>query len=239
MVAGVVSHDLMHIYLFIHSRIPEVVELEIKTMFHKVTCELITNDLKSNGNWNFDDTFYSFSGGNITFTLRVMPCGASVLSIQVVSQNGGGNFDARNFTRNDLNVDKYIGVNVITDKQHLFRIQASVSDFKNISCPNPRFSGELCYARYVDPPDCEREKNAMIIDKNAAIDEKNAAINKAIDEKNAVINNCKNEKAIVIVVPIVTAIIVAAGSILAVIAKQYFDKKSSKCDICDSPKPIQ
>ncbi|PKK68205.1 hypothetical protein RhiirC2_750620 [Rhizophagus irregularis] len=157
-----------------------------------------------------------------------MPCGASELLIQVVSQNGGGNFDARNFTRNDLNVDKYIGVNVITDKQHLFRIQASVSDFKNISCPNPRFSGELCYVRYVDPPDCEREKNAMIIDKNAAI-----------DEKNAVINNCKNEKAIVIVVPIVTAIIVAAGSIIAVIIKQYFDEKSSKCEICDSPKPIQ
>lgn len=157
-----------------------------------------------------------------------MPCGASKLLIQVVSQNGGGNFDARNFTINDLNVDKYIGVNVITDKQHLFRIQASVSDFKNISCPNPRFSGELCYARYVDPPDCEKEKNAMIIDKN-----------KAIDEKNAAINNCKNEKAIVIVVPIVTAIIVAAGSIIAVIIKQYFDEKSSKCDICDSPKPIQ
>ncbi|CAB5394914.1 unnamed protein product [Rhizophagus irregularis] len=191
-------------------------------------CEQITNDLKSNGNWNFDDTFYSFSGGNITFTLLFMPCGASVLLIQVVSQNGGGNFDARNFTRNDLNVDKYIGVNVITDKQHLFRIQASVSDFKNISCPNPRFSGELCYARYVDAPDCEREKNAMIIDKN-----------KAIDEKNTAINNCKNEKAIVIVVPIVTAIIVAAGSIIAVIIKQYFDEKSSKCEICDSPKPIQ
>lgn len=166
---------------------------------------------------------------DINFLYRYsMPCGASVLLIQVVSQNGGGNFDARNFTRNDLNVDKYIGVNVITDKQHLFRIQASVSDFKNISCPNPRFSGELCYARYVDAPDCEREKNAMIIDKN-----------KAIDEKNTAINNCKNEKAIVIVVPIVTAIIVAAGSIIAVIIKQYFDEKSSKCEICDSPKPIQ
>ncbi|GES81020.1 hypothetical protein GLOIN_2v1868591 [Rhizophagus clarus] len=51
------------------------------------------NRKRTDGNWNFDDTFYSFSGGNITFTLTDMPCGASLLLIQVVSQNGGNNFD--------------------------------------------------------------------------------------------------------------------------------------------------
>lgn len=141
-----------------------------------------------------------------------MPCGASNLLIQVVSQIGGNEFDVRNFTSNDLNVDKYIGINVIADKQRQFRIQASVGDFKNISCTNPRFSGELCYARYVDPPDCEREKNAVI------------------NEKNTAINNCKTEKAIAIGVPIATAIIGAAGAIMGVLIKQYFDEKSNRSD---------
>ncbi|GBB87974.1 hypothetical protein RclHR1_01450002 [Rhizophagus clarus] len=168
-------------------------------------CEHITNDLRTDGNWNFDDTFYSFSGGNITFTLTDMPCGASLLLIQVVSQNGGNNFDVRNFTIKDLNVHKNIGVNVITDKQHLFRIQANVGDFKNISCPNPRFSGELCYSRYVDPPDCEKEKTAAI-------------------------NNCKNEKIIAITVPIASAIIGALGGIAIVLIKQHIDDKSNKSD---------
>ena len=91
-----------------------------------------------------------------------MPCGASTLLIQVVSQNGGGNFDVRTFTNKNLSVVENIGTNVTADKQHLFRIQAKVDDFVNINCPNPSFSGEICYSRYVDPPDCEKEKNIAI-----------------------------------------------------------------------------
>ncbi|CAB4446551.1 unnamed protein product [Rhizophagus irregularis] len=125
-------------------------------------CEKITNGLRTDGNWNDNDNFYSFSGGNITFTLTDMPCGASTLLIQVVSQSGGGNFNVRTFTNNDLNVVKNIGVNVIADKQRLFRIQAKVDDFVNINCPNPSFSGELCYSKYVEPPDCKKERDIAI-----------------------------------------------------------------------------
>src|SRR4051812_7496429 len=91
-----------------------------------------------------------------------MPCGASILLIQVVAQNGGNVFDLRIFTSKDLNVDRNIGLNVITDKQHLFRIQARIGDSNNVTCPNPQFSGELCYTRYVDPPDCGKKKNTAI-----------------------------------------------------------------------------
>ncbi|GBC21695.2 hypothetical protein GLOIN_2v1868591 [Rhizophagus irregularis DAOM 181602=DAOM 197198] len=133
-------------------------------LFYRVDakCEKITNSLRTDNNWNFDDTFYSFSGGNITFVLTDMPCGASVLLIQVISQNGGGNYYARTFTNSDLNVVRYIGVNVIAEKYRQFRIQAKVDDFENINCPNPSFSGELCYSLYVDTPDCAKEKSIAI-----------------------------------------------------------------------------
>ncbi|RGB29039.1 hypothetical protein C1646_672752 [Rhizophagus diaphanus] len=115
-----------------------------------------------------------------------MPCGASTLLIQLVSQNVLGGFHIRTFNSNDLNVAKYVGINVISVREHLFRIQAMVDDFNNINCPDPSFSGEICYTRYVDPPDCEREKNLAI-------------------------DNCKNEKVIEITVPIATAIIGVLG----------------------------
>jgi hypothetical protein len=138
-----------------------------------------------------------------------MPCGASNLLIQVVPQSGRNIFDVRTFTSENLNEDINLGRNVITDKQHLFRIQASVPDFKNISCPNPRFSGELCYPKYVDSPDCEKEKIAAI-------------------------GNCKNEKAIAISIPIATAIIGAIGGIGGVLIKQYFENKANKFNSLNS-----
>jgi hypothetical protein len=69
-----------------------------------------------------------------------MPCGASTILMQVKSQNGGGKFDVHTFTKNDLGNVKDIGVDFIADKQVQFRIQAKVSDIKNINCPNPSFS---------------------------------------------------------------------------------------------------
>jgi hypothetical protein len=131
-----------------------------------------------------------------------MPCGASTLLIQVVAQNGLGGFHIRTFTGNDLNVVRDIGVNVTSVNQHLFRIQAMVDDFQDINCSNPNFSGELCYPRYVDSPDCEREKNEAI-------------------------DNCKNEKVIGITVPIATAIIGVLGGIGVVLFKQKYDKNSN------------
>ncbi|CAB4393418.1 unnamed protein product [Rhizophagus irregularis] len=166
-------------------------------------CQQITNKLRTDGNWNLDDTFYPYSSGNITFTLTEMPCGASTLLIQLVSQNGLGGFHTRTFTSNELNVAKYVGVNVTSVREHLFRIQAMVDDFTNINCINPSFSGEICYSKYVDPPDCEREKNLAI-------------------------DNCKNEKVIEITVPIATAIIGVLGGIAGVLIKQRLEKKSNK-----------
>ena len=91
-----------------------------------------------------------------------MPCGASTLMIQVVAQNGGGHFVVRNFTSKDFNNNRDIGLNVFSNNQHQFRIQARVNDFKSINCPNPKFSGELCYTKYVDTPDCQTEKAIAI-----------------------------------------------------------------------------
>ncbi|RGB29037.1 hypothetical protein C1646_672751 [Rhizophagus diaphanus] len=111
-------------------------------------CEKITNNVRrTDFNWNFDDNFYALRGGNITLTLTDMPCGASTLLIQVVSQSG-----------KDLGVLRYIGVGVVVIKEPLFRIQARVDDLENINCPEPYFSGELCYAKYVDTPECKKEK---------------------------------------------------------------------------------
>ena len=92
-----------------------------------------------------------------------MPCGASTLLVQVVSENGGGNYDVRNFTSDDLNKQKDIGVNIIADKQHQFRIQAKVADYQNIACSDPQFSGELCYTKYVEPIDCSKERTIAIV----------------------------------------------------------------------------
>ncbi|PKY51256.1 hypothetical protein RhiirA4_546457 [Rhizophagus irregularis] len=138
-----------------------------------------------------------------------MPCGASTLLIQLVSQNGLGGFHTRTFTSNELNVAKYVGVNVTSVREHLFRIQAMVDDFTNINCTNPSFSGEICYSKYVDPPDCEREKNLAI-------------------------DNCKNEKVIEITVPIATAIIGVLGGIAGVLIKQRLEKKSNKSNSSNS-----
>jgi hypothetical protein len=99
---------------------------------------------------------------DITF-IYSMPCGASVLLIQVISQTGGGNYYVRTFTNGDLNVVRYIGVNVIAEKHRQFRIQAKVDDFENINCHYPSFSGELCYSKYVDTPDCANEKSIAIV----------------------------------------------------------------------------
>ncbi|GBB87981.1 hypothetical protein RclHR1_01450009 [Rhizophagus clarus] len=131
-----------------------------------------------------------------------MPCGASTLLIQLVSQNGLGGFRIRAFTNNDINVVRDVAINVTSVKSHQFRVQAKVDDFKDINCPNPSFSGVLCYPKYIDSPDCEREKDLAI-------------------------DNCKNEKVIEIVVPIVAAIIGAAGGIAGVLLKQRHDSKKS------------
>ncbi|CAB5322778.1 unnamed protein product [Rhizophagus irregularis] len=126
-------------------------------------CEKITNNVRRTDiNWNFDDNFYALRGGNITLTLTDMPCGASTLFIQVVSQSGKGGYTVRTFTNKDLGVLRYIGVDVIVIKEPLFRIQARVDDLVNINCPEPYFSGELCYAKYVDTPECKKEKDIEI-----------------------------------------------------------------------------
>ncbi|GBB87978.1 hypothetical protein RclHR1_01450006 [Rhizophagus clarus] len=166
-------------------------------------CENITNALTTDGNWNDNDTFYAFSGGNLTFTLTSMPCGASNLSILVVSDNGGGNYTVRNFTSQDLNNVQDIGHNIIVEKHHQFRIQAKVVDFNDLNCSKPSFSGKLCYSKYVVDPDCEQRLAEAI-------------------------KKCKSEKIITITVPIVTAIIGATGGIAGVLIKQYLDEKSNK-----------
>ncbi|PKC03639.1 hypothetical protein RhiirA5_380010 [Rhizophagus irregularis] len=126
-------------------------------------CEKITNNVRRTDiNWNFDDNFYALRGGNITLTLTDMPCGASTLLIQVVSQSGKGSYTVRTFTNKDLGVLRYIGVGVVVIKEPLFRIQARVDDLENINCPEPYFSGELCYAKYVDTPECKKEKDIEI-----------------------------------------------------------------------------
>jgi uncharacterized membrane protein YkvI len=40
-------------------------------LFYQVDaeCKDITSDLTSDGNWNYDDTYYPFGGGKIAFTL--------------------------------------------------------------------------------------------------------------------------------------------------------------------------
>ncbi|RGB29042.1 hypothetical protein C1646_796038 [Rhizophagus diaphanus] len=132
------------------------------SLFYQVDagCEEISNKLKTNGNWNFDDTFYSLNGGNINFTLTEMPCGASILFIQVIPQNGGNNeFEVRSFTKDDVKVEKNIGLNVIANKQHQFRIQARAD---NLNCPDPQFKGDLCYINYSESPDAAKEKAISI-----------------------------------------------------------------------------
>ncbi|CAB5322870.1 unnamed protein product [Rhizophagus irregularis] len=134
------------------------------SLFYQVdaVCEEISNKLKTNGNWNFDDTFYSLNGGNINFTLTDMPCGASTLFIQVIPQNGKlDEFNVRNFTKDDVNanVEKNIGFDVRTKDQHQFRIQARAD---NLNCPDPQFKGNLCYINYSESPDAAKAKAISI-----------------------------------------------------------------------------
>jgi hypothetical protein len=89
-----------------------------------------------------------------------MPCGASILFIQVIPQNGGlDEFNVRNFTKDDVNVEKNIGLDVKANKQHQFRIQARAD---NLNCPDPQFKGNLCYINYSESPDAAKAKAISI-----------------------------------------------------------------------------
>lgn len=89
-----------------------------------------------------------------------MPCGASILFIQVIPQNGGlDEFNVRNFTKDDVNVEKNIGLDVKAIKQHQFRIQARAD---NLNCPDPQFKGNLCYINYSESPDAAKAKAISI-----------------------------------------------------------------------------
>ncbi|RIA93123.1 hypothetical protein C1645_874310, partial [Glomus cerebriforme] len=162
-------------------------------------CHQIYSELSADGNWDNNDTFYAFSGGDITFKLTAMRlCDASTLMIHAITPDGGGNIKPRNFTFNDLNVVKNIAENVITKSVHQFRLQARILDFNNIKCVRPSFNGNLCFISYVPPPipcDCE--------------------------------SYCKKNQAIEIAVPISTAIIGIMGGVGAVLLKQFFNKKKS------------
>ena len=93
-----------------------------------------------------------------------MPCGASVFSIRVVSvPGGGGNFDPRDFTTEDLNQPKSIGRDVNATTIHQFRIQAWIQDYDKVTCPDPSFKGEICYPSYADPPNCKKEEIIAIV----------------------------------------------------------------------------
>ncbi|CAB5322857.1 unnamed protein product [Rhizophagus irregularis] len=133
-------------------------------LFYQVDakCENINSDLTSDGNWNYDDTYYLFGGGIISLNLTEMPCGASNLSILVQAEDGGGGYKPRNFTNDDLGKRKPIGENINAKTEHQFRIQALVVDFKNITCSDPHFKGNLCYSDYIESIDCTKERSVAI-----------------------------------------------------------------------------
>ncbi len=133
-----------------------------------------------------------------------MPCGASILMLRVIAPDAGpsfGNFDPRKFTNNNLTKAENIGFNVSSKVTSQFRLQAMIQDFSNVNCPEPYFSGELCYPASLPAScDCNFE------------------------------DYCQKKTVVEIVVPIATAIIGILGGIGGVLLKQYLDNRYGKSE---------
>ncbi|CAG8493425.1 16228_t:CDS:1 [Funneliformis mosseae] len=99
-----------------------------------------------------------------------MPCGSSSLGIHVMLPKDENplTFDWRTLTNDSVKNEIIIGKDVV--KNTIFRIQAKIQGFNNISCSTPSFSGQICYPAYIEnspppppkPPRCDEACGLII-----------------------------------------------------------------------------